>query len=163
MIVVDQVGDQVAALAECYRVADTDAQMVLTMNLPHTMHEFYGVFEETLRELGMQEEISGMNEHIEQKRKPVEYLKEMILASGFAIHTINVDGFKLKYSDGSAFLNHPFIRQAFMGPWKAILPAEMTGPVFNTIEQRLNQVASDKGELSISVPYVCFDCLKQKK
>ncbi len=159
----NNVTDQAAALAECYRVADEDAQLVLTMNLPHTMIEFYDVFEETLRELDLNDEIARMHEHISEKRKPVEYLKEMILASGFAIHTINVDGFKLKYSDGSAFLNHPFIRQAFMGPWKAILPAEMTGPVFNTIEQRLNQVASDKGELSISVPYVCFDCLKQKK
>ena len=156
----NNVDDQVAALAECYRVADTDAQMVLTMNLPHTMHEFYGVFEETLRELGMQEEISGMNEHIEQKRKPVEYLKEIIMNAGFTIRSIQVDGFKMRYTDGSAFLNHYFIRNAFKDAWKVILPGDSETAVFNLIEQKLNQVARKQGELIMSIPFVCFDCAK---
>jgi arsenite methyltransferase len=158
----NNVTDQAAALAECYRVADTDAQMVLTMNLPHTMIEFYEVFEETLLGLGLHEEITKMHLHISEKRKPVDYLKELILGAGFGINTINVDGFKLKYSDGSAFLNHHFIRNAFSGPWQAILPKGSADPVFGMIEQRLNQIAVDKGELVMSVPFVCFDCIKPK-
>jgi fatty acid/phospholipid biosynthesis enzyme len=96
------------------------------------------------------------------KRKPVEYLKDLILESGFNINTINVDGFKLKYSDGTAFLIHSLIKNAFMEPWKALLPENLVSPVFNTIEDRLNRVAADQGEVSMSVPYVCFDCKKQK-
>ena len=156
----NNVTDQVAALAECYRVADEGAQMALTMNLPHTMIEFYEVFEEILREMGLNEEIGRMHEHISEKRKPVDYLKKLILEAGFDINTIEVDGFKLKYSDGSAFFNHHFIRNAFMGPWKAILPESMADLVFDAIEQRLNQVAVNRGELVMSVPYVCFDCVK---
>jgi hypothetical protein len=136
--------------------------MVLTMNLPHTMIEFYEVFEETLREKEMHGEITKMHEHIDQKRKPVEYLKELILASGFAIRSIQVDGFKMKYTDGSAFLNHYFIRKAFMESWKAILPTGQADSVFGILEQKLNQIAIEKGELIMSVPYVCFDCVKSK-
>ncbi|MCX6306543.1 MAG: methyltransferase domain-containing protein [Bacteroidetes bacterium] len=158
----NNVTDQAASLAECYRVAEGDAQMVLTMNLPHTMTEFYDVFEEILQSMGMQDEIAAMHAHINEKRKPVDFLKALILDAGFDIKTINVDGFKMKYSDGSAFLNHHLVRVAFMEPWKALLPASMAGPVFNTIEQRLNQIAAEKGELAMSVPYVCFDCMKPK-
>jgi ubiquinone/menaquinone biosynthesis C-methylase UbiE len=156
----NNVNDQPAALAECYRVADEDAQMVLTMNLPHTMIEFYNVFEETLVGMGLTDEVAKMHEHIFDKRKSVDYLKEMILDSGFSINTINVDGFKMKYNDGSAFLNHSFIRDNFMEPWKSCLPENHSEPVFRIIEQKLNTIALDKGELVMSIPFVCFDCNK---
>jgi hypothetical protein len=132
------------------------------MNLPHTMIEFYDVFGETLLNMGMNEEIKKMNDHIDQKRKPVEYLKKLILEAGFDIKTINVDGFRMKYNDGTAFLNHHIIRHSFMESWKSILPDNIVTTVFNTIEQKLNQVAKEKGELIISVPFVCFDCYKLK-
>jgi arsenite methyltransferase len=150
--------DQVKALSECYRVADKEAQMVLTMNLPHTMIEFYEVFEQTLREMGLIEEISGMQAHIHDKRKPVDYLKNLILSAGFEIRSIQADGFKLKYSDGSAFLSHYFIREAFMKNWKEIIKEDIAVQFFENLEQNLNQVASEKGELVMSIPFVCFDC-----
>jgi SAM-dependent methyltransferase len=158
----NNVADQFRALAECYRVADVGAQVVLTMNLPHTLIEFYDVFEETLLEMGLHKEIEGMHLHISEKRKPVDYLKDLILGAGFDISTINVDGFKLRYSDGSAFLNNHFIVNAFKGPWEVILPAGYGVAVFSVIEQKLNQIAQKQGELVMSVPFVCFDCVKHK-
>ena len=159
----NNVADQARALAECFRVAEEEAQVVLTMNLPHTMTEFYDVFGEILMQMGLNDEFAGMHEHIHFKRKTVDYLKDLILDAGFEINTINVDGFKMKYNDGSAFLNHSFIRSAFMDSWKAILPEGMVATVFAAIEQRLNQVAITKGELVMSIPYVCFDAIKPKK
>lgn len=156
----NNVADQAAALGECFRVADDEAQMVLTMNLPHTMIEFYEVFEETLHEKGLHKEITRMHEHIDLKRKSVEFLKELILNTGFVINSIQVDGFKMKYVDGSAFLNHYFIRKGFMEAWKAILPADHADSVLDIVEQKLNQIAIERGELNMSVPYVCFDCVK---
>ena len=156
----NNVTDQAASLAECYRVADEGAQMVLTMNLPYTMVEFYDVFEETLREHGMHDEVEKMHTHIDEKRKTVEYLKELILGAGFTICTINVDGFKIKYADGTAFLNHYLIRIAFLTSWYQFLPEKMTQVVFNRIEQKLNAIAIQTGELIISIPFVCFDCKK---
>lgn len=158
----NNVTDQVAALSECYRVADDGAQMVLTMNLPHTMVEFYEVFEETLREKGMHDEIDKMTRHISDKRKPIEYLRGIILEAGFTINDIEVDGFKMRFSDGSAFLNHHLIRYGFMEHWKAILPSELSENIFHTIEQKLDQIALENGKLAISIPFVCFDCIKLK-
>lgn len=158
----NNVFNQAEALKECYRVADGDAQMVLTMNLPYTMIEFYDILEQILRRRGMAEEIEKMHQHINQKRQPVEYLRDMILDAGFTIKSINIDGFKLRYNDGTAFLNHSFIRKAFMGAWKTILPDDLSGTIFAEVEQVLNQVAAAHGEVVMSVPFVCFDCRKTK-
>jgi len=156
----NNVADQRKALEECYRVSEKGSQMVLTMNLPHTMVEFYDAFEETLMELGLNDEVGKMHLHISDKRKPVDYLKELILSRGFVIKTINVDGFKIRYHDGTSFFNHYFIRKAFMGPWKAILPGSLEGKVMGLLEEKLNRLAEQQGELTMSVPYVCFDCSK---
>jgi arsenite methyltransferase len=156
----NNVADQALALSECYRVADVDAQLVLTMNLPYTMIEFYEIFEDTLVGMGLMEEVALMRRHISEKRKPVEFLQDLILAAGFTIRSTNVDGFKLRYSDGTAFLNHSFIKASFTDSWKAFLPAEQTGTIFAAIEQSLNKLAADSGELVMSVPFVCFDCRK---
>jgi len=156
----NNVSDQSVSLAECYRVADVDCQMVLTMNLPHTMTEFYDVYEETLQGLGMHAEIEKMHAHIDEKRKPVDHLKALILDAGFNINTINVDGFRMKFSNGTSFLNHYFIRNAFLKPWQAILPDGAKDQVFKTIETRLNEISITKGELIMSVPFACFDCIK---
>ena len=147
-------------LEECYRVAKKEAQMVLTMNLPHTMVEFYEVYEQVLEELSLVNSILEMKEHIQEKRKPVEYWKKMIMDAGFTIKTINVDGFKYRYVNGSAFFKHYFIREAFMKPWKTIIPEKSTSLIFEQIENRLNRIAGERGELVMSVPFVCFDCVK---
>lgn len=158
----NNVQDQAASLAECYRVADEDAQMVLTMNLPHTMIEFYEIFEEVLTDMGLTGEVQKMHAHIDEKRKPVEFLKTLIEASGFTIRSINVDGFKLRYNDGTAFFSNFFIRKAFMEPWKSILTSGQTEEIFSLLEQKLNETSREKGELVMSIPYACFDCQKEK-
>jgi hypothetical protein len=65
-----------------------------------------------------------------------------------------VDGFKMKFTDGTAFLEHYFIRTAFRKPCE-----EITGDpeIWQAVEDKLNRIALN-GELTMSVPYACFDC-----
>jgi arsenite methyltransferase len=156
----NNVSDQKRSLSECFRVCDDGAQMVLTMNLPHTMVEFYDAYEQLLGELGLTEEISEMHAHITSKRTPVEELRVMIEATGFTIRTINVDGFKMKYTEGTAFFNSFLIKNYFMPSWQAFLPPDRITEVFILLEQKLNNIAKEQGELVMSVPFVCIDCVK---
>jgi len=158
---INNVADHQKVLSECYRVCDHDSQMVFTVNLPHTMIEFYSIYEATLFEMGLTTEIEKMNQHIYDKRKPVDLLKEMVQVSGFTVHSINVDGFKFRYTDGTAFFNHFLIRNAFMNPWKAILPESTVDKVFSLMEEKLNTKARENEGLVFSIPYACFDCRKK--
>jgi arsenite methyltransferase len=153
----NNVQDEQKVLQECFRVLEKDGQIVLTMNLPHTMEEFYVVFAEELISHGLKSKVIELEHHIHAKRKPVEYWKECILGAGFSIRSINADGFKMKFADGTAFMNHYLIRTAFRKPWEEITTDET---VFKSTEDRLNQIAAVHDGLSISIPHVCFDCFK---
>jgi ubiquinone/menaquinone biosynthesis C-methylase UbiE len=154
---INNVQDEKKALTECARVLTDQGQMVLTMNLPHTFIEFYEVFEQVLQEQGLTEEVIKLKDHIYAKRKPVEYWKNIIEETGFTIRSINVDGFKMRFADGTTFMEHYFIRTAFRKPWEKIT---VNPEIFKEIEDRLNGIAESNGELEISVPYACFDCYK---
>jgi ubiquinone/menaquinone biosynthesis C-methylase UbiE len=153
---INNVQDERKVLAECFRVLSYEGQMVLTMNLPHTLTEFYEVFEQVLLEHGREEEVRKMRDHIHSKRKPVEYWRDIIEKAGFTIRSINIDGFKMRFADGTSFLEHYFIRTAFRKPWEEITADT---EIFHEIENKLNNIASGR-ELAMSVPYACFDCGK---
>lgn len=156
----NNVADNKASLAECFRACCPDAQMVITMNLPETMMEFYDVFEETLKELGMDSEIQKMYDQISSKRKPVKDTKDLLVNSGFEIVGVLEDSFKMRFLNGSAMLNHYFIRLAFLDGWKNILQPNDVGKVFTILEDRLNRQAEKNGQLCLTIPFVCIDCKK---
>ena len=148
------------ALKECFRVSSKGGQMVITVNIPETMIEFYHVFEETLRKHGMHEEIGKMKDHIFEKRKPVDYIKAQIEESGFTVKHGKLDSFKYRYVDGTAFFNHFLIRNYFMPSWVSIVPAVSQMKIFNEIESNLNDTAREKRGLTITIPFVLIDCEK---
>ncbi len=154
---INNVQDEKKVLTECARVLMDQGQMVLTMNLPHTFIEFYEIFKQVLQERGLEEEVNKLTDHIYAKRKPVEYWKKIIEEEGFIIRSINVDGFKMKFADGTSFLEHYFIRTAFRKPWEEITRDQ---EIFKAVEDKLNRIAALQGELTISVPYACFDTYK---
>jgi SAM-dependent methyltransferase len=156
----NNVQDDRKVLTECCRVLCDGGQMVVTMNLPHTFVEFYELLEQVLLEQGLTAEAGKIKGHIAAKRKPVEYWKKAIEKAGFMIRSINVDGFKMKFADGTAFLGHYFIRNAFRKPWEEIIPDK---EIWQVVENKLNRISSSTGELAMSVPYVCFDCYKTVK
>ena len=156
----NNVANQAKAIFECYRVARKGCQMVLTMNLPDTMIEFYSVYEDILRDLGNLKEIDKLHEHIDQKRKPKEYTAELLHKYGFRVKEIVEDSFKWRFATGSAFLNYSFIRLAFLESWtKLLIPDEMEN-VFTFIEAKLNQIAAKNNGFVVTVPYIAVDARK---
>ncbi|MBN1198933.1 MAG: methyltransferase domain-containing protein [Bacteroidales bacterium] len=156
----NNVQDQQAAFRECYRVAKPGAQLVATMNLPYTMIEFYEVFEQVLREKKTMREIDRLKEHISSKRKSVEFLKQLILETGFSINSINLDGFRYTFTSAEALFSHFTIKNYFLPSWKEILPGKKGAEIFSMVNDRINDRCKKNGEFTLSIPYACFDCKK---
>jgi len=156
----NNVADCEVSLAECFRVCSPGGQMVITMNLPDSMMEFYSVFEETLTNLDMHSEVQKMYKHISLKRKPLKEIKRLLAKSGFEIAGTTEDSFQMRYLNGSAMLNHYCIRLAFLDSWKNIVPADDVDKVFTIVEEKLNEQAKKKGQLCLTIPFVCIDCKK---
>ncbi len=157
----NNVEDIKLSLDECYRVSKPNAQLTITMNLEDSMIEFYDVFESTLIKNGLKDEVKKMKEQIYSKRKPLTEIKALLSNSGFEIKSINEDNFILRFLDGPTMFNHYLIKYWFLDGWKNILQPKHLENIFEQLEQKLNEIAKDKGEIKLTIPYVTIDCRRK--
>ncbi len=148
------------SLNEISRVAKKNADFVFTVNLEETMTEFYDEYRNVLKEKEMISEVAKLNQHIYEKRKPVDEIKTLVNKSGFEINKVSLDKFYLRYTDGTTMLNHFLIKLAFIESWKKILSEDRQAEIFNEIENRLNNISKSEGELKLTVPFALFECRK---
>jgi hypothetical protein len=148
------------ALNECSRILCKNGQFILAMNLEKSMFEFYDVMENVLLELNLKLEIELMYKHIEQKRPPIEKFIALI-KQNFLIRNIVYDQFYYKFSNGTAILNHNFIKIAFLESWKKILPDDKIHEILKIIEHRLNKISEESGGFKLTIPFVVIDSIKK--
>jgi arsenite methyltransferase len=148
-------------ISECSRIIKSGEQFVQTMNLDKSMFEFYGQLEKVLSDLSMNIEIELMRQHIYEKRRPLDEMISMIQNHGFIIKDLAHDQFNYKFSNGTAMLNHYFIRLAFMDSWIKILPKNKLEQIFDTIEMRLNEQAKILGGQKLSIPFILINAIKK--
>lgn len=158
---INNVNDIDKVFSECSRIMKPGGQFVQTMNLDKSMFEFYGQLENVLSELHLDKEIELMHEHIYQKRRPLDEIVSLLQKQGFIIKDLEHDQFNYKFADGTAMLNHYFIRLAFMESWIKLLPKDKTEQIFDTIETRLNEQARQLGGIKLSIPYVMINAKKK--
>jgi len=148
------------ALSECSRITKTGGQLIHTYNLDNTMFEFYDILKEVLEADKMDVELKKLDNQVYKKRKPLNELITLLELNDFKVTNVLHDRFDYKFTDGTAMLNHYFIRLAFLDGWKSIVPAEKQTGIFSRIEELLNQKAEKVGFINLSVPFVLLDCVK---
>lgn len=148
------------SLSECSRITKTGGQLIHTYNLDTTMYEFYDLLKEILTTEKMDRELKELDNHVYKKRKPLNEFVKLLELNNFKVTNILNDQFDYKFADGTAMLNHYFIRLAFLDGWKSIIPQEKQIEIFNCIESLLNKKAEKDGYVSLSVPFVLLDCVK---
>ena len=157
---INNVDDIHKALMECTRVLMKNGQFIQPMNLEKTMFEFYNIMENVLLDLNLKNAAYLMYKHIEEKRPPIDKIMK-IMKNDFIIKDIEYDEFNYKFSNGTAMLNHYFIRLAFMDSWIKIVPKEKIETVFDNIENKLNEQSEIFGGIKLSIPFVLINSIKK--
>lgn len=152
--------DQMRVLSECYRTMKPGGQLVFTVNLPGSMKEFYSIFRATLKEQGLDDSIVKMEKHIKEKRKSLNEYLGQVRKNHFEVKRIIQESFYMRYLNGTAFLNHHFIKLAFLESWVKIVPSGKRNRIFYLLEEKLNNFAKSRGELRLTIPFICLDCRK---
>lgn len=147
-------------LSECSRISKQGGQFIHTYNLENSMLEFYEILEQVLGRNHMFSEIMKMKDHIYKKRKPLKEFVELLELNQFKVISVETDQFNYKFADGTALLNHYFIRLAFLDGWKSFIPVEQQTAVFHEVEEHLNQKALKDGCLNLSIPFVLINAEK---
>lgn len=146
-------------LTECYRVTKYSGCIAIATNLRGQMSEFYNIFEVVLKKLNKTESIDKFKSHIKQ-RETIESLKELLEEVGFKIKRIETEENCFRFLDGTAMLNHFIIKEAFLDEWRRILKADEEVEVFTLLESQLNEFASEKGELRLTIPLAYIEAEK---
>lgn len=151
--------DPAAALRECWRVAEPSGIIALSSNLQGHMQEFYDVFQATLEEVGMNESVQRLNDHVEHRATKAG-LGKLLAGAGFTV-TRNYESLvTLRFLDGTALLKHAFIRVGFLDAWRGILNQRDAARVLRVLEDNLNERARRQGELKLSIPLAYIEARK---
>lgn len=147
---VNNFADRAGALRECRRVAATGAVLGLTTNLQGHMQEFYAVFEDVLRDVGDEGDLARLREHVAQ-RASVASLRELLRSAGFTVNRVVERQGYMRFADGTALLNHHFVKLGFLDGWKGIVPTRQRA-AFRMLLDKLNENVELHGELRLTVP-----------
>ncbi len=139
---------------ELRRVLKTGAQFAFTFNTDRTFEQFYDVFRDVLTGMGLHQYVKSIEDHIYKKRKPISVFIELLESKGFHLISVHKDSFSYHFADGTAMLNHSFIKHSFFPSWTEILDEEHRKPVFERIEQSLNALVEKSGPLTMPVPFL---------
>lgn len=148
-----------AVLKECYRVMAPDGVIALTTNPVGHMTEFYNIYEETLQELDLEnyhEKLAAQRDHRLSPGTICQYLQQ----AGFKLSATHRHRFRMRFTDAAAFFNHTLIVIGFLEGWKSIVPEEHQKKVFLTLEKKLDKVAAEKGEWSVTIPTLYVEAEK---
>lgn len=148
---INNVEDLPRSLAECRRVLRPEGRLALTTNLYGHWREFYDQFRETLRSVGRGELCAALEAH-ERHRATVASITADLEVAGFMVERVEEREFAMRFVDGGSFLRHHFIRLGFVEAWKKVVPEVDRVLIFGRLEEDLNRLAADLGELRLTVP-----------
>lgn len=158
---INNVSDIDKAFSECARILKPGGQFVQTMNLDQSMFEFYIQMEQVFEEMDLNDEVKLIHEHIAHKRPSIERIKSLLKKQGFVIKDLEYDQFNYHFADGTAMLNHFFIRLAFKDAWMELMPKNKTDEIMYRIEVKLNDYAKRYGGLKLSIPFALINVSKE--
>ena len=132
-------------------MARPGSKLALATNLKGHMKEFYGVFEETLAELGDAKALAALAAHVDH-RATVEKLAALFERAGFRLGRVVETRASMRFADGGALLRHSFIKLGFLDDWKSVVEIERRGEVFARLEENLDRAARRRGALDLTIP-----------
>ncbi|HEV2678789.1 MAG TPA: methyltransferase domain-containing protein [Aliidongia sp.] len=145
------------ALRECRRVAKAGARLVLTTNVRGHFGGTYRLLDEILDEAGLGAIREALRRE-EDHRSSKETLSTLLTASGFAVSRAVERSFTMRFADGSAMLRHSLVKW-FLDGWREAVGGEHERKVFETLEARLDAIATRDGCVEMQVPMLYLESI----
>lgn len=145
---------------ESYRTLKQGGIFCATTNLTGTFDEFYNLFRETLSELKLEKYLLSLDNHINHRGTEKSSV-ELFENNRFKIIRTIKSEYQMRFYNGSAFLNHPFIIIGFIDAWRNLFEDTDKQMFFDVFERRLNEYANQQGELRLIIPMLYIEARKE--
>jgi ubiquinone/menaquinone biosynthesis C-methylase UbiE len=144
---------------ECYRILKPGGTLALTSNITGHWSLFYTIFYQTLEQLNKQSLIPNL-QHDELHRGTTESIQQLFSSNRMRIVKTKQETMEMKFADGTAFLNHHFVKPGWLTTWMGLFPKEELEIIFEKLEQNLNTYAAKSNGLALQVPMVYIEGIK---
>jgi arsenite methyltransferase len=141
---------------EVFRVLKKGGKLALTTNTNGHWNTFYRIFEQTLLESGQNNLIPALTAQ-EIHRGSRDSIGQLFVDAGLEVTRYFEDSFDMTFVDGTAFLNHYFVKLGWLSSWRDLIPEEERVYVFSTLEKNLNNHALQSAGLTLSVPMLFME------
>ncbi len=148
-----------AVVNECYRVLNYNGKLVLTTNLNGHWQVFYNIFEQSLKQLNKDEILKKLKLQ-EEHRGTKDSVAQLLNQSGLKVSRYFEEQFEMKFLDGTAFLNHYFVKLGWLSSWKEIIPEPDWFEIFTLLENNLNIYSRENIGLNLTVPMLFIEAEK---
>jgi hypothetical protein len=132
-------------------VTKRGGQLAITTNVRGHMVEFYDIFRAILTDFDNTEYLERLEAN-EAHRGTRDSTCQLLEGAGFGIRKVVKDQLEMRYVDGSALLRHFLTRVGFLPSWRKVVEPKDEVEIFSAVEQRLNALAMEAGELKMTVP-----------
>jgi SAM-dependent methyltransferase len=146
-------------IKECHRTLKPNGLINITTNLNGHWRPFYQLFTETLHTLHRTDLIASVHAQ-EAHRGTVASSSADLQLAGLTITRTFSESFEMRFLDGTAFLNHYFIKLGWLQSWKDLIPATLRQEFFAALEHNLNEHAKKEGCLALPVPMAFIEAQK---
>lgn len=153
---INNFSDPAIVFKECKRVLKANGKLALTTNTFGHWKEFYEIFYSTLRSLKKENLIEALKKD-EEHRGTFESTSKLFTDNGFKVCRHFTDSFEMRFADGTAFLNHHFIKLGWLTSWIQLFPKEELQEIFSALENDLNLHSKKQGGLTLTVPMLYIE------
>lgn len=144
---------------ECHRALKPNGKLALTTNLNGHWKEFYQLFYYTLENIDKANLIPILKKD-EEHRGTIESISKLFTNNNLTLTRHYEEQFKMNFIDGSAFLNHHFIKLGWLTTWIGLFPKAELLEIFTALELNLNDYAVKNNGLSLTVPMAYLEGVK---
>ncbi len=141
---------------ECFRVLKPGGKLVLTTNCNGHWKLFYDIFESTLKRISKTEYIPKLTAQ-QEHRGNIQSISAYFSESGFKVERIFEDHLPMNFANGTAFLNHHFVKLGWMASWLEIFPQKEHREIFSELEKDLNSHSEKYNGLKLNVPMIFME------
>jgi hypothetical protein len=135
-------------------------KLSITTNLNGHWKEFYQVFYASLKQIGKSNLIEKL-EHEESHRGNLQSVSELFIQNGFKITKSIEENYVMKFVDGTAFLNHHFVKLGWLSSWTNLFSKEDLQDIFTVLQNNLNIYSQENDGLNLTVPMLFIEGEKQ--
>ncbi len=144
---------------ECLRILKPGGKLALTTNINGHWKLFYEIFCETLIQLDKSQYVEKLKTE-QEHRGSMHGVRNLFINNGFTVTRLFEEALAMNFVDGSAFLNHHFIKLGWLTSWIKLFPESEQRVIFSTLEHNLNQHALTHQGLKLTVPMIFMEGVK---